>query len=200
MDDHFHAELRGDHDHPDPLAVNLRRVGWQHNHVGGWVGREPVLDNATDDEHSIIYITGAGPTVLHNDPGTAAVVVRTVSAWVDGNLVRPCQFGYHDGLKYNVVQLHHKDPVGLGGPEVKLDYDLDCGWDGNFRGLGACGLHHDDVHLLWRVAAKELKPGENFRMVAGWRGMFGKYTIKAVQVGWDMRVQRLDANPPEEGS
>jgi hypothetical protein len=187
MDGHNpnHA-LTSDHDHADDLTV--RRVGWAHNHDQGSTRprRADSVTDASDDEY-LLYGVGTDDFIF------GATIVRTVNAWEDGELVRPCQFGSHANLKYNVVQLHHKDPVGLGGPNVKLDYDEECGWERGLPGLGACGLHHDDTHLLWRLAIKSGQSAASILKVErAWRGMFGRKVIHAVEHGWMDRMTRIN--------
>jgi hypothetical protein len=193
MDGHdIRHELTSDHDHADDFTV--RRVGWAHNHDPSSAGprrADPVT--TTPDNYDIVYAwnTDDNPAAIL---AGSATIVRTVSAWdTDGNLVRPCQFGGHANLKYNVVQLHHKDPVGLGGPGVNLDYERDCGWERGLRGLGACGLHHDDTHLLWRMAIKSgQSAAQVLKVERVWRGMFGRKVIHAVEHGWLDRMTRIN--------
>jgi hypothetical protein len=183
-------ELTSDHDHADDLTV--RRVGWAHNHDQGSTGPGRADPVTTTSDSDLVYAWHAddNPTLVL---AGAATIVRTVSAWDGNELVRPCQFGSHSNLKYNVVQLHHKDPVGLGGPNVKLDYEEECGWERGLPGLGACGLHHDDTHLLWRLAIKSGQSAASVLKVERvWRGMFGRKVIHAVEHGWLDRMTRIN--------
>ena len=192
--DNYHQDWATDHDHAPGTPGILRHL-YSHRHEEDST-RTRWTDTvaAAPDKELPDLLYG----VTDHNNVRKLVPVRTLNVWDDaGNLVHPCQVGHHAGLKYNVVQLHHKDPVGLGGPEVRLKWET-CGWGMHLPGMAVCGMHHDDAHLLWRICLKRFPAVSDVNRPlsppAGIRRQFGRKVIDLVEEGWALRAARLEGS------